>query len=285
MFSSLVTYREKIEQELCLAIERMGEPSRLRDACAYALLSGGKRLRPALVYLVADALNQKLDVAPAALSVEYFHTASLIADDLPCMDNDDVRRNRPSLHKAFDESTALLASYTLVSAGYAALYEMNALCQQQFPQEADAWNAATVLCLKEISAAAGLRGATMGQFLDMFPPDSSYETIRMIIVQKTATLFEIAFVLGWLFGKGNPEKLDEVKQCARHLGVAFQIADDCHDFLQDHHRASKINIALALGYDRASQLFREELQAFVRMLRRLGIESEAFQKILQEMQE
>jgi geranylgeranyl diphosphate synthase type II len=123
MFPSIESYRTQFDRELQLAVERMGDPSRLRDACAYALLNGGKRLRPALVCLVAESLGLGRDVLHAGLSVEYFHTASLIADDLPCMDNDDTRRNRPALHKAFEESTALLASYTLVAAGYGAIYD------------------------------------------------------------------------------------------------------------------------------------------------------------------
>src|SRR5512146_3527868 len=118
----LERYRRRFEEEHPQAIERMGEKNVLRDACEYALIHGGKRLRPLIVMMTADALGRGLDVMPAALSVEFFHTASLIADDLPCMDNDDFRRNVPSLHKAFGESVAILASYTLIAEGYGALH-------------------------------------------------------------------------------------------------------------------------------------------------------------------
>ncbi|MBF8264030.1 MAG: ispA [Parachlamydiales bacterium] len=283
MFSSIDDYRTKFEKELKMAIEKMGDPSRLRDACSYALLNGGKRLRPTLVYLVAEALGQNRDVTALALSVEYFHTASLIADDLPCMDDDDMRRNQPSLHKAFDESTALLATYTLVAAGYGAIYDANQSHKNQFPQEVAQIDAVTILCLETVSRSAGLRGATHGQFIDLFPPDKTYETIRTIILQKTATLFEICFVLGWLFGGGSDKSLEEVKQCARHLGVAFQIADDCQDFKQDDHQASEINIAHVLGHEKALELFDEELQGFSQMLQTLGLWTRPFQRLCKEL--
>src|SRR5579864_1711145 len=116
-------YKTKIESALEKEMAQMGEPSRLLQACQYALFSGGKRLRPILVLMVARALGNGLDAMPVALSVEFFHTASLIADDLPCMDNDDERRGRPSLHRAFEESVALLASYTLIASGYEGIYK------------------------------------------------------------------------------------------------------------------------------------------------------------------
>lgn len=284
MFSSLDAYRTKIDSELKEAVERLGEPSRLRDACSYALLNGGKRLRPALVYLIAEALGLGRDVTPAALCVEYFHTASLIADDLPCMDNDETRRNLPTLHKAYEESTALLASYTLVAAGYGAIYEASRRIKEQCPDEASQIDAIAVICLETTTRCAGLNGATHGQFLDLFPPDASYETILTIIERKTATLFEISFVLGWLFGGGKEERLEEVKHCARHLGVAFQIGDDYQDVVQDGQIRS-INIARVLGPKRAKEIFEDELFEFVRSLQALGLWTGPFERLCGELKE
>jgi geranylgeranyl diphosphate synthase type II len=101
----------KIEENL----PAFGPKSKLRDACEYALMNGGKRLRPAIVFMTAEALGFEVDVTQAALSIEYFHTASLVADDLPCMDDDDERRSKPSVHKAFGESEAILVSYALIA--------------------------------------------------------------------------------------------------------------------------------------------------------------------------
>lgn len=260
-------YRSRIETELRRFIEQMGEKNGLRDACEYALLNGGKRLRPILVLMIADALGHGHDVMPAALSVEFFHTASLIADDLPCMDDDDVRRNRPSLHKAFGENVAILASYALIAEGYGGIYR-NGLKNRS----ADA-----ILCLAWATRCAGIGGATNGQFLDLFPPDAKLETIKKIIFQKTVTLFEICFVFGWIFGGGSADGLDAVRKCAYHLGMAFQMADDLLDDLQDQQ--SPINIAAACGREKAIGLFEEELRAFTSSLKELGLWNSAFQEV------
>ena len=116
-------YQKLIEEKLLESISRLGPKNHVRDACEYALLNGGKRFRPALVLMVAADIGYDVDVIPAALGIEYFHTASLIADDLPCMDNDDERRNKPTTHRVYGESTALLATYALIAAGYACVAE------------------------------------------------------------------------------------------------------------------------------------------------------------------
>lgn len=276
-------YRARIDRELSIAIEKMGEPSPLRDACAYALLNGGKRLRPMLVYWIAEALGHKRDITTAALSVEYFHTASLIADDLPCMDNDDTRRNQPSLHKVFGESVALLASYTLVAAGYGGIYETNVLLRSQFPLETDRINTLTMLSLEAVSRCSGLQGATHGQFLDLFPPDQTMETILKIIYRKTGTLFEIAFVLGWLFGGGAVDRIEKVKQCARHLGIVFQIADDNEDWIRDEEQVATLNSICSLGVEKIQEIANLEMQGFEQSLHSLGLWTEVFQQFCREL--
>lgn len=276
MGSSLVfieKYQQLVEKELLRSIEEMGEKNQLRDACEYALMAGGKRLRPLLVLMIGDALGYGHDVMPAALSVEFFHTASLIADDLPCMDNDEMRRNRPSLHKAFGETVAVLASYTLIAAGYGGIH-LNAR-KMRSPQA----DHVAVLCLEAATRCAGIRGATNGQFLDLYPPDSKLETIRKIIYQKTVTLFEVAFVFGWLFGGGRVELLDSVQKCAYHLGLAFQIADDLDDFSQDASQECEINIAAVCGKDKALEFFEEEMAGFEECLKVLGLWTEEFKGV------
>src|SRR5437016_8742652 len=118
IFKALAPYKARIEPAIVSSLSRFGEKTELRDACEYSLQTGGKRFRPAIVYMVTDALKSKNDVTDAALAVEFFHTASLIADDLPCMDNDDFRRGRPTTHKVYPESVALLASFALIAAGF-----------------------------------------------------------------------------------------------------------------------------------------------------------------------
>lgn len=263
-------YRSQIEDEIARFIEKMGEKNTLRDACEYALRTGGKRFRPILVLLIAESLGKKANVMPAALSVEFFHTASLIADDLPCMDNDDLRRSCPSLHKVFGESVAILASYALIAEGYGGIYRNG----YNHPEGA-------VICLEAATRCAGINGATNGQFLDLFPPGRDLETVQKIIYQKTVTLFEISFVFGWIFGGGNLNLLEEVKLCAYHLGMAFQIADDLIDGAED----SRINTALSVGKERAEAMFEEEVTAFISSLKTLKLWNKPFQEVVSWLQE
>src|SRR5579863_9558332 len=130
MTSHFFFHRDKIEQEIAKSIICFGEKTKLRDACEYALTNGGKRFRPLIVLFVGEALGCGLNVYEAALSVEFFHTASLIADDLPCMDNDDERRDKPSLHKVYGETIALLASYALITAAFEKIHS-NAIVMRE----------------------------------------------------------------------------------------------------------------------------------------------------------
>lgn len=224
------SYRPLIEQKIADSIEAFGPKSTLRDAVEYALTNGGKRLRPAIVFAVANELGSNQDVSDAALAVEFFHTASLIADDLPCMDNDDFRRGKPSLHKAFGEATAILATYALISEGYERIRK--AAQQTSF----DVMQLAFAYATKN----TGIRGATGGQYLDLYDPQSLEE----IIQKKTGTLFELAFVLGWLFGGGELSQLPAVEKLAADFGLAFQVRDDLEDTNQD---TQEKNFALKYG--------------------------------------
>lgn len=244
----------------------------LKDACEYALLSGGKRFRPALVYMVAYALKKDKDVSSAAMAIEYFHTASLIADDLPCMDNDDERRNKPTVHKVYGETIALLASYALIAEGYGSIADAGR-CFDGQPNNKQEGAVRVMLALENAAFNTGLTGATGGQFLDIFPPDLSESTLREVIHKKTSSLFEISFIFGWLFGGGDLAKLSEVKACASHFGMAFQVADDLDDVEQDLKNGRKINMAGAFGADAAKRIFLEEIAGYRSLLKELEIDS------------
>lgn len=274
--SILKPYQLRVETMLCESIPSLGPKSKLRDACEYSLLSRGKRFRPILVFIVAEALGNKNDVTSAALAVEYFHTASMIADDLPCMDNDDIRRNQPTLHKAFDEGTALLATYALIAAGYERLAQNSREIQQAIDGNADR---ICILALENATYNTGLMGATGGQFLDINPSNLNKETILEVINKKTVSLFELSFVLGWLFGGGKIEFLDKVKKAAAHFGTAFQIADDLDDMEQDAANDRQINIATFLGKDSAIEMFHTEIKSFQDILKCLGLENSALNQV------
>jgi geranylgeranyl diphosphate synthase type II len=265
MFNS---YHSKIESSIENTIKNMGRNSSLVEACRYALTSGGKRIRPILTILVSKGIGKNKNVMPAALSVEFFHTASLIADDLPCMDDDDFRRGKASLHKAFDESTALLASYTLIALGYEGIY-LNSL---QMPE---CGGLVTQKALEVASRCAGIRGATMGQYLDLFPPEVSWSSLLEIIEKKTISLFQLSFAFGWIFGGGDLNHLHNVEEAAYNLGLAFQVADDLVDFQQDQ---SKPNAAHFLGKHNAQKLVEEKLYQFEEKLKYLEIWSNEFKE-------
>ena len=272
--------QDKIEQEIAASIVSFGEKTKLRDACEYALLSGGKRLRPLIVLMTGEALNNGLNVSPVALSVEFLHTSSLIADDLPCMDNDDERRNKPSLHKVYGENISLLASYTLICAGFERIHH-NAQIMKQGPSPfADYADQACTVALGHAARCAGILGATGGQFLDLFPPQHNLDTLKEIIYKKTITLFEVSFSLGWIFGGGNSSKLEQVKKAAYHLGMAFQIADDLEDIDQDDKGP---NIANFLGKERCLAVFQNEMQNFRYELEDLGLWTASFEKMCNQL--
>lgn len=258
----LKPYQEKIEDKINQSIPSIDLASPLRDACEYALTNGGKRFRPALVLMMANALNQRCDVSDAALAIEYFHTASLIADDLPCMDNDPQRRDKPSTHIKFNEATALLASYALIAAGY----ELLARNAKILPDQSS-----FAIIIENVSYNTGLQGASGGQYLDIYPPNLSESTLREIIHKKTVSLFEISFVLGWLFGSGNPDQLALVKQAASHFGMAFQIADDFGDMTQDIKNNRLVNFPNVFGREKALLYFKKEMDGFFETLNRLGL--------------
>lgn len=265
----LKSFQERVEIALKRKIELLGEKNHLREACGFALLNGGKRLRPLITLMVAEALGKNQDVMDAALACEMFHCASLVADDLPCMDNDATRRGKPSTHVVYGEALSLLVTYGLISAGYGCLAEnVTKMKQGVFAERADHVG---MLSLENVTYNTGLMGATGGQFLDIAPPDLTLATIDRVIHQKTVSLFEISFVNGWLFGGGDLDKIDLIKKLASHFGRAFQIVDDIDDGDQDGGQG--VNIAVLLGAEKASKMALEELDQYQKLLVKLNIDT------------
>lgn len=283
MLDLLLRYKEPFDASLEREIGRLGAPSPLREACDYALRGGGKRIRPALVLMMAEALGYGLDVWPAALCVEYHHTASLIADDLPCMDDDDERRGRASCHIAFGETTALLASFALISAGFEQIArngEVMSNGPSPFCQSADR---ATRLALDCVSRNTGLQGLIGGQFLDLFPEELTPKLLQETIRLKTATLFDISFTLGWLFGGGEAtaSRLSQIQRLAAHFGTMFQIVDDLYDAPEDRNAERTLNAALILGEERSIQWLQEEAEGFFKELGDLPLYSTQLEEVAQ----
>lgn len=263
----LLPYKKKVDNAIKKSLLKKSSKTALDEAIEYSLLGDAKRFRPLIVLFIGEALGN-FDVMDAALSVEYFHTASLIADDLPCMDDDDMRRNKPSLHKVYNEDVALLASYTLIAKGY----ESIALASQKHGVNGP------LLCqeaLSLVSKRAGIEGATNGQFLDLYEKTPDRKTLDLIIYQKTVTLFEISFGLGYLFGGGSKEGLETIIQAAYHLGYAFQLADDLQDFNED-----EVSLAKLLGKDKAYVVYLEHRREFDRLLEELNLSHKGLTRLV-----
>lgn len=262
------------EEQLLASIETLSPKNGLRDAVAYSLLNGGKRFRPIVVQSIANSLEFGPHVYYAALAVEYFHTASLIADDLPCMDNDDTRREKPSLHKATNETTALLASYGLISEAFQKIFQACDFLKHSNLSYAGHSDAICAIALDVASKSSGMNGATLGQYYDLFPLNASLNHLKDIIHLKTITLFDVAFTFGWIFGGGNLEKLSDINRLAFHFGLAFQIADDLKDFNEDFQRQCVSNISVQIGKKASISLLEQELKAFSDIKNNLNLHCE-----------
>lgn len=201
-------------------------PARLHTAMRYSLEAGGKRLRPVLVLAAAELFGASDDSAlPAAIAIECVHTYSLIHDDLPCMDNDDLRRGRPTAHKAFDEATALLAGDALLTHAFSLL----ATAYAEKPILAHA-------LIRELADAAGSRRLIGGQMEDLLAEKktgSSADELEFIHLNKTAAMIEASLVMGGLIGAASASDLVTLRKAGRHLGLAFQIIDDVLDATSD----------------------------------------------------
>lgn len=275
-------YKLKIERAIEDNLHTLCSETVLREACQYAVLNGGKRFRPALVLMIAETLGLNRDVMHVALAVEYFHTASLIADDLPCMDNDDMRRNKPSVHKVYGEAVALLSSYVLISAGYERLAKAAEHLKLSGVDNSDRL---CVLALQNVSSNTGIQGTTGGQFLDMYSLNYSLVAVEEVIYRKTVSLFEISFVLGWLFGGGNIDQIEQVKKAAYHFGMAFQIADDYDDAEEDAMNKRLMNMVSVVGEEKGKNLFLEQIEAFQLIAAGLNLKSDAIYALIQILKE
>lgn len=212
-----------------LPVEAPAGPARIHSAMRYSLQAGGKRLRPVLTLAAAGLAGTDAalsDALPAAVAIECVHTYSLIHDDLPCMDDDDLRRGRPTCHRAFDEATALLAGDALLTQAFVILSESYAA--------RPALGAALVRELA--SAASGLRliGGQMQDLLaersrDADRPPASAAELEFIHLNKTAAMLEVSLVSGGLVAGLAPDAIERLRLAGRHLGLAFQIVDDVLD--------------------------------------------------------
>lgn len=218
-----------VETWLSSCLASLPIPPRLRDAMNYSLLAGGKRLRPVLCLSTAALIGAELaTVLPFAAALELIHTYSLIHDDLPAMDDDDLRRGRPSCHKAFDEATAILAGDALLTDAFGFMASVG--LESGIP-------ASNVLrALREAALSAGGSGMVGGQIVDMEctgKQDVPLPTLRALHALKTGAMFRAACVCGGLLAGGTNEAMAALRTYGDELGITFQIVDDILDETAD----------------------------------------------------
>jgi farnesyl diphosphate synthase len=209
-------------------------PARLHEAMRYAAQGGGKRIRPLLVY-AAGQLGNNLDAKTeatldaAAVAIECIHAYSLVHDDLPCMDDDDLRRGRPTVHKAFDEATALLVGDALQTRAFEIL--ANAHCSAEV----------RLSMISSLAIASGSRGMAGGQAIDLESVGKKLDLsgLQQMHAMKTGALLTCAVELGGITAQLNSAQMAHLRDYSKALGLAFQIVDDVLDATADSQTLGK----------------------------------------------
>jgi geranylgeranyl diphosphate synthase type II len=218
----LRTRKQKIDASLReLWSDVPPSPTPLLKAMRYSLDAGGKRLRPILCLAASEAVGGlESEVIPAACALELIHTYSLIHDDLPAMDDDGLRRGKPTCHIAFDEATAILAGDALLTAAF----ELLAAAGRRVENNPAKW----LEVIEIISGAAGHAGMVQGQMMDLSAEGRviSAEELEGLHRFKTGALIEASVKTGAVLGGGQPEQVEALGTYSRHIGLAFQLADD-----------------------------------------------------------
>jgi geranylgeranyl diphosphate synthase type II len=224
--------RQRIEARLAEYVgPQLDCPDRLREAMAYSLLAGGKRLRPLLLLLACEACGGDVEAAlPAACALEMVHTYSLIHDDLPAMDDDDLRRGRPTNHKVYGEALAILAGDGLLTLAF------EIIAQQITPK------AVAADCCADLASAAGWCGMVAGQVADLEAEHqgiANLDQLEGVHRRKTGRLLCSALTLGARIAGASAEWRDRLKSYGLAVGLAFQITDDLLDVAGDPEKLGK----------------------------------------------
>jgi len=213
--------KELINSELDKIFRNFVSSSHIVKAMEYSLMAGGKRIRPILCLAATKAVGGNLESAlPAACAIEMIHTYSLIHDDLPAMDDDELRRGKPTCHVAFDESTAILAGDALLTLAFQILSSSVKIKES----EALIW----LNVIQVISIAAGYKGMIDGQMKDIISEGKSLslDDLENLHALKTGVLIEASIVSGAILGNGSQEQIKQLRIYAKNLGLAFQVTDD-----------------------------------------------------------
>ena len=212
---------EDINKNLEIYLGRQDTPQgSFYDVMDYSLKAGGKRLRPVLMLKTCEMCGgNPEDVMPFACAMEMIHTYSLIHDDLPSMDNDDMRRGMPTSHKKFGEANAILAGDALLNKAF----EVMSSCTEN--------PAKTLRAIATIAKSSGIEGMIGGQVLDIENGEMSLERLEYVDSLKTGAIIKSSCVVGAIFADASESEIAAVDEFATHLGIAFQIQDDILDVI------------------------------------------------------
>lgn len=250
-------------------------PPVIHQAMRYSIFAGGKRLRPILVLAAAEVVSNRPDRAlPAAVALEFIHTYSLIHDDLPAMDNDDLRRGRPTCHKVYGEAVAILAGDALLTQAF------EVLSDTAFPDGPE--STIVLQVIREIAQAAGTLGMIGGQVVDLASEGQQIDlpTLTYIHQHKTGALIRAAVRSGALLGGASADELLALTGYAEAFGLAFQIADDILDVVGNEAvlgkpvgsdaRNEKSTFPNLFGLERSQEMARETAEKAITYLARFG---------------
>jgi geranylgeranyl diphosphate synthase, type II len=216
-------YKDLLEKQFRMSLDQLEAPAILKEAMLYSLEAGGKRIRPLLLFATLHAFdkNPMIGLYPAA-AIEMIHTYSLIHDDLPSMDNDDLRRGKPTNHKVFGEANAVLAGDALLTYSFQLMADA--------PEESVSLKAKLAL-IQLLAKSSGAEGMVGGQVADMIGEEKTLnlQELEYIHIHKTGKLLTCSVMAGAILADASEEQLEHLEKFSYHLGLAFQIRDDLLD--------------------------------------------------------
>lgn len=250
--------KELLEKHIAEIIRSLITDASLREMIHYSMYPGGKRLRPLMALSVGG--EEAVDIAVA---IECLHTYSLIHDDLPCMDNDDMRRNKPSLHKAFDEASAVLTGDALLTLAFQLIADSSLPANTR------------LACSSSLAKAAGVNAMIAGQLADIKAKKIplSYSNYKKMIEGKTAALFTASLECGAIVAELPREKTENLKHFGKIFGFLYQM----HDDLEDKDDVSAADI---LGKERTTDLLSSLMKEAADLLKELSLPCDFLSKLL-----
>lgn len=246
----------------------------LSRAMRYSVFSGGKRLRPNLVIATAQMFGaKKKEAILPACAIELIHNFTLIHDDLPCIDNDDYRRGKPTLHKVYNEAIAVLAGDALLNIAFGILAKTDGALMPSV----------RIKLIEELSDAIGINGLVGGQAKEIYlrGKDLNRPIIEDIYMKKTAALISAAVRIGAIIAGANKKELSLLTNYGKSIGIAFQITDDILEFIngESEEKRDEPNYVLSSNLEKAKDIAKEKIELAKRNLHYFGRKAEILLKI------